>query len=140
MATRTFSDQLAQPRSLPNVGVIGTRAVYSGTALGTLTASDVLLAAKIPTGHYLLDAYLQGHVDNDAIILKLGIAGDATLIASETFSATALLFRATGTIPQLVSLSDDANPQYSWATVTVNSGGTDTGTASLEFVMLTLSK
>lgn len=137
MATLTFSDQAAQPIQF-HAGTTTVRKIYNTG--GTLTASDVLLGVKVPSGCRITDCYLSGVVDNDATILKLGVNGGAEFIASETFSATNLLFRATAGLPHLVSLSDNANPAFQYVTVTVNDGGTDTASASLELVVTMIPK
>lgn len=134
MATFTMSDQNAVPRSV-HVGSNFAKGVY--TAGGTLTASDIILGVKVPHGAEIVGGYISGHVDNAACVLKVGVSGaDTALLSAGTLSATAQLTRFNGgSLPRKISLSDDANPQWQHVFLTVNSGGTDTATASIVLVV-----
>lgn len=135
MATVTASDQLATPRAV-HAGVNAVRTTYTQNG-ATLSASDIILVAKIPNGALVLDGYMSGTSGAAATILKLGIQSgtETQFIATGTLSATAQLQRFIGgALPFKVSLSDDANPQYTWVYATMNSGSA-TVTGSIQFVV-----
>lgn len=132
--TLTASDQNAAVRGHHNgLNVIYRTFTLNGAA--SLSASDVILVARIPNQAWLVDAYISGTTGGDATIWKLGTSvSDCALIALGTLSATAQLKRADRPLPFKVSLSDDAVPQNAWLFATRISG-TSTATASIQFVV-----
>lgn len=114
----------------------------------SLSASDVILLAKVPDQVYITDWTLFGTAGGDAQLFKLGVGtaqgatggttGEAALASAITFSATAQLKerRVNGAaIPNAkVSLSSDAEVKWTWVYLT-HTSGTSTATASLQLTL-----
>lgn len=142
--TVTASDAVAFVRANEK-STATVRTHLGGSQLpASFSASDIILIAKIPNKATIIDFYMAGIVPSDATIFKVGTAADDDAVAATfTFSATAAIRRlgnATGadaaaaTMPFKVSLSDDANPQWTYLFATRVSG-TATNTCSLQFVV-----
>lgn len=113
----------------------------------SLSASDVILLAKVPNQVYITDWSLFGTAGGDAQIFKLGVGtaqGATGGTAGETALASAITFSATGALKTRsaqtalanakVSLSSDAEVQWTWVYLTRTSG-TSTATASLQLTL-----
>jgi len=135
MATVTCSDQLATPRA-SHIGEIVARGTYTQSG-ATMSASDIVLAVKVPNGAMILDGYISGTSGAAATIFKAGVQSgtETQLLSLGTLSATAQLTRFNGgSLPFKVSLSDDANPQYTWVYLTCNATSA-TVTGSIQVVV-----
>ena len=133
--TYTMSDQLAIPR-LSETGITVARATR--TSIVTLSASDIILGVKIPSGVFIIDGYISGTVDNTATVFKVGVQGltDNNLGTLLTLSTTAGLKRFDGaSLPVQLSMSDDNVLQYSYVTLTVNSSASLTQSSSINLVV-----
>lgn len=131
--TRTASSQFAAPRA-SHEGLTVAKATI--TVAGTVSASEVILAIKIPHGATVLDGYISGMCNEGAHVWKVGTAADDDFAgALLTLSATAQMKRFDGgSMPFKVSLSDDANPQWTWLKLEKVSGSATT-TASIQVVV-----
>ena len=132
--TITASDATAQPRQVhTGENIVRT---HLGQVSPSFSASDIVLIAKIPNKSLITDFYASGIVGSDATVFKIGTAADDDAVAVVmTFSATAALKRAdAATLPFKVSLSDDAQPQWTYLFATRVSG-TGTNTCSIQFVV-----
>lgn len=135
--TVTASDSLAFVRQT-ETGESVVRTHLGGSQLpASFSASDIVLIAKIPNQATITDFWLAGIVPSDATVFKVGTSADDDAIsAALTLSATAAVkrFDAGATMPFKVSLSDDANPQWTYLFATRVSG-TSTNTCSIQFVV-----
>lgn len=141
--TRTCSDALAFVRS-NEIGTVTVRTKLEGSLTASLTLSDIILIAKIPNKAMIHDFYMAGIVPGDATIFKVGTGGagvttggdDTSVCSTVTLSGTAAIknFDSADTMPYLVSLSDDAEPKWTWLFATLISG-TSTATCSIQFVV-----
>ena len=114
----------------------------------SLSASDVILLARVPNQVFITDWTLFGTAGGDAQIFKLGVgtaqgatggtAGETALATAITFSATAQLkdrrVNGAALANAKVSLSSDAEVQWTWVYLTRTSG-TSTATASLQLTL-----
>lgn len=122
------------------------RVSFTLNGAASLSASDVILLAKVPDQVYITDWTVAGTAGGDAQLFKLGVGtaqgatggttGETALAAAITFSATAQIkSRATnGVNAAKVSLSSDADVKWTWVYLTRTSG-TSTATASLELTL-----
>ena len=119
---------------------------FTLNAAASLSASDVILLARVPDQCTIHDWHIAGTAGGDAQVFKLGVgvaagatggagaAGESGLSGAITFSATAQSFRRTTGAPYKVSLSDDAMPQWTWVYL-VRTSGTSTATASIQITL-----
>jgi hypothetical protein len=134
--TVTASDATAQPRQVHTGENVVRTHLNTAMLPASFSASDIVLIAKIPNQSLITDFYASGFVGGDGTVFKIGTAADDDAVAVVmTFSATAALKRAdAATLPFKVSLSDDAQPQWTYLFATRISG-TGTSTCSLQFVV-----
>jgi hypothetical protein len=128
--THTASLETAQPR-LYHGGVTAARAQW--TAGETISASAIVQMIKIPNHCWVLDGYVTGVSGAADTVWKVGVVAESDCSAAITLSSTASAhrrFNAVG-LPFKVSLSDSANPQYTWLYLT-HSTGSVTTTHSLQ--------
>jgi hypothetical protein len=134
--TVTASDATALPR-LVHTGETVVR-THLNTAMlpASFSASDIILIAKIPNKVLITDFYASGFVGGDGTVFHIGTAANENAVTSAmTFSATAELKRANSpNLPYKVSLSDDAQPQWTYL-FAARASGTSTSTCSLQFVV-----
>lgn len=124
--THTASGASAQPR-LYHGGVTATRAKFNANG-ATISASHIILMCKIPNHVWVLDGYVSGVSGAADTVFKVGVVTESDCSAALTLSSTASAlkrFDAVG-LPFKVSLSDSANPQYTWLYMTHTSGTTTT--------------
>lgn len=144
--TRTCSDALAFVRS-NETGQSVVKTHLPGALAASLTLSDIILIAKIPHGATVTNFWMAGIVPGDATTFKVGVGGagssggtgaddDAVISTVVTLSGTAAIqrFNAAATMPFKVSLSDDANPRWTYLFATLVAG-TSTNTCSIQFVV-----
>lgn len=143
--TLTSTDAPAVPRlNYEGLTTVSTKFLLNAGA--SLSASDVILMARIPDQVTVVDWLIGGTAGGDGQVFKLGVgtagggtggagaAGETALAAAITFSATAQSFRRTTGATYKVSLSDDAMPQWTWVYL-VRTSGTSTATASLQLTL-----
>lgn len=130
--TLTSSDGILQLPRLNQTGVTVAKAIFNLEAQQSLSASDIIFCIKIPNQTWLLDGYITGTAGGDGTVFKLGTAADDDCcIKGGTLSATTQMKRFDASVlPFKVSLSDSANPQYTWLFLT-RASGTSTATASI---------
>lgn len=142
--TVTASDAVAFVRSNAT-GIATVRTHLAGSQLpASFSASDIVLIAKIPNKATIIEFWMAGIVPGDGTVFKVGTAADDDAVgAALTLSGTSALRRTGGmtggdgsatTMPFKVSLSDDANPQWTYLFATRVSG-TATNTCSIQFVV-----
>lgn len=143
--TRTCSDALAFVRAT-ETGTNVVRTHLAGGLSASTTLSDIILIARIPNGARIHSFYMSGIVPGDATVFKVGTGGagnttgtgadDDSVATALTLSGTAAIknFDSGATMPYLVSLSDDAEPKWTWLFATLVSG-TTTATCSIQFVV-----
>lgn len=134
MSTVTASLVNSEP-TLQHEGVTAVRSAI--TTSSSLSASSIVLLAKIPNHTYVLDGYVAGtSAAADGTTFKVGVVAESDLSAAITFSSTASSLKRfdAATLPVKVSLSDSANPQWTWLYLTHNAG-TITKTHSLVCVV-----
>ena len=115
VGTFTASSQTATPRVL-HTGVIPATATFTLNAAQSTTLSDVILLVKIPDRAWIVNGYITGTNGAAAQTLKVGTAADddcCTAIASFSATAQRNLFN-NAVLPFQVSLSDDAEPKWTW--------------------------
>ncbi len=115
------------------------RASFNLNGSGSLSASDIVYMARIPTGVRLIDGYISGTTGGQGTVWKVGVTGingtDTILASALTLSDTAQMKRFDGgSMPFKVSVSDDAVQRFAWVYLTRTSG-TSTATASIQLVV-----
>lgn len=142
--TLTSTDVGNTPR-LNYEGLTVKNVSFTLGAAASLSASDVILLAKIPDQVTIVDWTLRGTAGGDATVFKLGVgtaqggtggagaAGETGLSAGLTLSATAQTFRGSGASYK-VSLSADAELSWTWV-YAVRTSGTSTATASIQLTL-----
>lgn len=140
------STDVGQPVRLNDDCVTTKYVSFTLGAAASLSASDVILLARVPDQCTITDWHIAGTAGGDATVFKLGVgssgggtggagsAGESGLSGGITFSATAQSFRRTTGAPYKVSLSDDAMPQWTWVYL-VRTSGTSTATASIQLTL-----
>ena len=139
VSTATASAALAEPK-LINAGAntVASKIVHSGT-LG-----DVLLMAKIPTGVDILS--VAGKITTAATnanatvgLAAGGLSANTLSLFGSLASGTAPVFADEGVQNYRVSLSDDAQPRYTYLAVSPSSA-TWTATATVDLVVTYVHK
>ena len=139
VSTATASAALAEPK-LINAGVIAAhgKLVHSGTV------GDVALMVKIPTGVDIVGVYGKITTAQTAANATVGLAAGG--LSSNTLSlfgslasGTAPVFADEGVQGYRVSLSDDAQPRYTYLAVSPSSG-TWTISATIDVTALYVHK
>ena len=140
VGTFTASSQTATPRVL-HTGVIPATATFTLGAAQSTTISDVILLVKIPDRAWIVNGYITGTHGALANVLKVGTLADddcCTAIASFSSTAQRNLFNA-AVLPFQVSLSDDAEPKWTWLraerVVQASSSLTESYRVYVEYVM-----
>lgn len=135
--TSTASSQTATPKA-QHIGVTVARSTFTLDGAASTTASDVVLLVKIPNGAVIVDGYIQGSSAGAGDVWKVGTAADDNCCSSTiTLSATGQLVRFGGatTLPFKVSLSDDAEPKWTWLKAENISVGSSSTTLSMACVV-----
>ncbi len=115
MATYTASSQSATPRVV-HTGIIPAQGTFTYNAQASTSVSDQILMVRIPDRAWILDGYVTGTIGNVGSVVKIGTSADddACLVAgSLSLTSQQNRFNAT-TLPFQVSLSDDAEPKWTW--------------------------
>ena len=118
MATYTASSQTATPR-VTHTGTINAYGTHTNGASFSTSVSDQILMVKIPDRAWILDGYIAGTIGNVASTVKVGTAADDDCcITVASLSATSQMTRFNSAVlPFQVSLSDDAEPKWTWLRV-----------------------
>lgn len=140
IVTLTASSANATPRVL-HTGVIPATGTVTLNGAFSTTLSDVYLMVKIPDRAWIVNGYITGTQGSTAATWKVGTtADDDCCIATASISATAVrnVFNTT-VLPFQVSLSDDAEPKWTWLRAERVIQGSSTLTESIrvyvEYVM-----
>lgn len=140
MATVTFTTQTAMA---PTYGVSRT-ITKTQTLVSTATWSNgdvyVLNNIKLPHRAIVTDIAIKGSVVDGTYIIEMGTVGSAGVIdtfGSRTLSATAVLsVTSLNSLPQTISVSDDAAERYQTFAIRVDGGATSgTTSVSLNFTV-----
>lgn len=140
MATVTFTTQTAmQPVWGPTKTVTKTQTIVS-TATWSNGDVYVLNNIKLPHRAIVTDIAIKGSVVDGTYIIEMGTVGSAGVIdtfGSKTFSATAVLsVTSLNTLPQTISVSDDAADRYQTFAIRVDGAATSgTTSVSLNFTV-----
>jgi hypothetical protein len=137
VATLTASSQTATPRAV-HVGANYATGTYTLNAAGSTTVSDVLLMVKVPDQATIVDGYAVGTNGSAGTSFKIGTtADDDALHVTASFSATSQLTRfSAATLPFKVSLSDDAEPKWTWVKMERSANASGTLTESIRLVVV----
>lgn len=150
----TFTCSAANAGVQPRANYEGvTYAYFKHAGTASISASDVVLLCKIPTGATVLDCMIRaGHkADTQATVsfflAKVG-EGSASSIASfgtQVLSATGgtVLFRpttASGWAPTRISVSDDSAFQYAFVKSGVSAGTATTSYSINGYVLYTMNE
>lgn len=113
--TFTASVQSAPPR-VNHTGIIPAYATFTNNASFSTSTSDMLLMVRVPDRAWIIGGYITGTIGNVASNVKVGTsADDDCCIAVASLSATSQQTRFNSAIlPFQVSLSDDAEPKWTW--------------------------
>lgn len=128
--TVTASAALTGP-ALIHAGVNVARVTYLASSR---TLGDTILALRIPTNVDVVGVYGRIGTAETAAGATVGISGANTVFGSLNSGATPV-FATNGAQGYRVSLSDDANPRYTFITV-APSGGSWTTTATVDLVVM----
>lgn len=140
MATVTFTTNTAmQPVWGPTKTVTKTQTIVS-TATWSNGDVYVLNNIKLPHRAIVTDIAIKGSVVDGTYIIEMGTVGSAGVIdtfGSKTFSATAVLsVTSLNTLPQTISVSDDAADRYQTFAIRVDGAATSgTTSVSLNFTV-----
>lgn len=116
--TFTASVQSAPPRVV-HTGVIPAYGTFTNGASFSTSTSDMLLMVRIPDRAWIIGGYIAGTVSSVGATVKVGTsADDDCCIAVASLSATSQQTRFNSAVlPFQVSLSDDAEPKWTWLRV-----------------------
>jgi hypothetical protein len=136
VASTTASSATATPRAI-HAGLNVATATYTLNAAASTTLSDVLLMVKIPDQATIVDGYVVGTNGSAATTFKIGTsADDDALHVAASFSATAQLTRfSAATLPFKVSISDDAEPKWTYVKMERTANASGTLTESIRLVV-----
>jgi hypothetical protein len=113
--TFTASSQSATPR-VNHTGVIPATASFHLNAAQSTSVSDLILLVKIPDRAFITNGYVSGTIGNVASAVKIGTSADddaCLVLGTLSLTSQRTNFNAT-TLPFQVSLSDDAEPKWTW--------------------------
>lgn len=112
--TYTASSQTATPRTL-HVGLIPAFGTVTNNTI-SYTASDVILLVKIPDRAIITGGFLTGTIGNVGTTVKVGTSADddACLVTGSLSLTSQRNNFSAVTLPFQVSLSDDAEPKWTW--------------------------
>ena len=135
-STQTASTALAGPY-LTHSGLNMVSGLYITTT--ATTVGDTIIMARIPTGVDIVGVYGSIGLNGEAAAsATIGITGAATQFGSlDAVGVTA--WASEGCKKYRLSLSDDANPQYTYLVV-APSGGTFTDSQTIAVTLLYMHK
>jgi hypothetical protein len=113
--TFTASVQTATPRVV-HTGVIPAYGTFTLNGAQSTSVSDLMFMVRIPDRAWIVNGYVTGTIGNVASTLKVGTsADDDCCIAAATISLTSQMSRFNSAVlPFQVSISDDAEPKWTW--------------------------
>jgi len=140
MATVTLTTATAMA---PTYGVTRTiTKTQTFVTTATMSAGDVYVFPNIRLPHRAIvtDIAIKGSVVDGTYIIEMGTVGSAGVIdtfGSKTFSATAVFsVSSLNTLPQTISVSDDAADRYQTFAIRVDGAATSgTTSVSLNFTV-----
>lgn len=95
---------------------------------GTATASSIVKFFRVPNGATIEDIQFSGGPGDGSGVIVIGTSASPSCILTATsISAAVATVRgelAAATLPKLISLSDDAEPQHVWIQGKIKSAGT----------------
>lgn len=104
---------------------------FSYSSSATVSAADVILMGKVPSGVTVVDGYVSVTSGGDAVAASVGIDGSlSAFFASATLAGDTVNRFAKG-IPYTVSVSDDATTRYELLKVAVDGDITTSFTIKL---------
>lgn len=135
VSTLTASSATATPRAIhAGVNVATATATINGVST---TLSDVYLMVKVPDQATIIGGFVVGTNGSGASVFKIGTsADDDALHVAASLSATAQLTRFTAaTLPFKVSISDDAEPKWTYVKMERVLNASTTTTESIRLVV-----
>lgn len=114
-STFTASSQTAVPRVV-HTGTIPAYATFSLNGAQSTSVSDMMLMVRIPDRAWIVNGYITGTIGNVGTTVKVGTtADDDCCIANASISLTSQMNRFNSPVlPFQVSISDDAEPKWTW--------------------------
>lgn len=125
MAIATYTASLAAANAPMLYRETGMQARYIQFVGSANTLSDIVLLMPLPDQTRILDFYGTIKSGEALNIIKLGVTGAETALGTFTASASvtqAFNARTLGYRPQVMSLSDDVDPQRGYLYATLSAG------------------